>query len=78
MNRQNETKLLVFSLLFTTALLGFGFSLWNQFTPGIPDKEANVSPDSDSTTGRISLGEQILITDQLNSDEERGVQAFDR
>lgn len=76
MNHQNETKLLVFSLLFTTALLGLGLWLWNQFTDGIPDKAANVSPESDSTLGRISLGEKILITDQINSDKERGVQAF--
>ena len=76
MNHQNETKLLVFSLLFTTALLGLGFWLWNQFTPRVFDKEANVSPDSDSKPGRISLGEKILITDQINSDKEEGVQAF--
>ena len=76
MNNKNETKLLVFSLLFTTALLGLGLWLWNQFTPRIPDKAANVSSDSDSTPGRISLGEKILITDQINSDQEKGVQAF--
>ncbi|MFM6816924.1 MAG: ABC transporter substrate-binding protein, partial [Dolichospermum sp.] len=75
MNHQNETKLLILSLLFTTALLGLGFWLWKQFTPGVSDKEANVPPESNSTPGRISLGEKILITDQINSDKERGVQA---
>ncbi|MCE2905806.1 MAG: ABC transporter substrate-binding protein [Anabaena sp. CoA2_C59] len=77
MKSQNETKLLVFSLLFTTTLLGLGFLLWNQFKlPTDVSQKYNIAPDADSTLKRISLGEKILITDQINSDKEKAVEAF--
>jgi branched-chain amino acid transport system substrate-binding protein len=56
MKSQNETKLLVFSLLFTTTLLGLGFLLWNQFKlPTDVSQKYNIAPDADSTLKRISL-----------------------
>lgn len=79
MNSKNETKLLVFSLLFTTVLLGAGFWLWNQLSGKtiIPsDSKTDTQQKSDSTSERISLGEKILVTADTNPDKEAGVKAF--
>ncbi|MDZ7958307.1 MAG: ABC transporter substrate-binding protein [Aulosira sp. DedQUE10] len=80
MNSQKETKLLILSLLFTTAVLGLGFWLWNQFSGKNLNSLLsgnNSQPTSgDSKSQRISLGEKILVAADTSADKEAGVQAF--
>ncbi|OUL36401.1 ABC transporter substrate-binding protein [Nostoc sp. T09] len=81
MNSQKETKLLILSLLFTTAVLGFGLWLWNQLSGKSLNSLLsgnNAQSTSDSTSGRISIGEKILVTADTSPDKEAGVQAFAR
>jgi branched-chain amino acid transport system substrate-binding protein len=81
MTTKNEAKLLIFSLLFTTALLSSGFWLLNKttsnnspslFTLNQTQPAANYQPE------RISLGEKILITADTNPDKQAGVEAFSK
>ena len=79
MNSQKETKLLILSLLLTTAVLGFGFWLWskvsgNNLTSLLSGK--NPPSPSGSTSTRVSNGEKILVTADTNPDKVAGVQAF--
>jgi branched-chain amino acid transport system substrate-binding protein len=81
MNSQKETKLLILSLLFTTAVLGVGFWLWNQASGrsfnSLPS--ANIpQSNSGSTLARVSTGEKILVIADTTPDKEAGVQAFAR
>ncbi|MDZ8050116.1 MAG: ABC transporter substrate-binding protein [Aulosira sp. ZfuVER01] len=79
MNSQKETKLLILSLLFTTAVLGLGFWLWNKFSGKNLNSLLsgnNTQPTSSSTSARISTGEKILVTADTTPDKEAGVQAF--
>jgi branched-chain amino acid transport system substrate-binding protein len=79
MNSQKETKLLILSLLLTTAVLGFGFWLWSK-VPGnnlTPLLSGNNPPSpSGSTSTRVSIGEKILVPADTNPDKVDGVEAF--
>jgi branched-chain amino acid transport system substrate-binding protein len=79
MNSQKETKLLILSLLFTTAVLGFGFWLWGKVSGNNLNSLLsgnNPSSPSGSTSARVSVGEKILVTADTSPDKQAGVQAF--
>ncbi|MBD2353417.1 ABC transporter substrate-binding protein [Tolypothrix sp. FACHB-123] len=79
MNSQKETKLLILSLLLTTAVLGFSFWLWSKVSGdnlnSVLSGENPPSPSS-ATSARVSIGEKILVTADTSPDKEAGVQAF--
>ncbi|PSO78349.1 MAG: hypothetical protein BRC44_11295, partial [Cyanobacteria bacterium QS_4_48_99] len=70
MSQNNETPILIASLLITVALLVVGFS-WLSDRLKLP--EPSESPRE--LPEQISLGEKILI-EKNTSDQEAGVQAF--
>jgi branched-chain amino acid transport system substrate-binding protein len=81
MNSKKETKLLILSLLFTTAILGVGYWLWNRISGNSfnPLQSANITQtNSSSTPTRLSSGEKILVIADTSPDKEAGVQAFAR
>lgn len=79
MTSKNETKVLVLSILITTALVGTGFQ-WvtlnfrqssNSFL--LPYKSQTPSV---SRQAQFSLGDKILVTADTNPDKQAGVRAF--
>ncbi|MBD2209333.1 ABC transporter substrate-binding protein [Nostoc linckia FACHB-104] len=80
MNSQKETKLLILSLLCTTAVLSLGLWLWNQFSgKSLTSLISGNSPqpiNGNSQSQRISLGGKILVAADTSADKEAGVQAF--
>ena len=79
MKAQNETKVLVLSLLITAGLIVSGLWLFrNNFklnSSSLPSSQKE-QPASDSRADRISLGNKILVTADANPDKQAGVQAF--
>jgi branched-chain amino acid transport system substrate-binding protein len=76
MKSSKETKLLILSLLVTTAMLGGGFWLWNQASnpsPNSPRTSDNRRPTPDSAS---SLGEKILVTADSSVEKIAGVATF--
>ncbi len=71
MKRQNETKVLVLSLLITIGLIAIGFRWGINFLS--PNKE---QPSPSPRQERISLGEKILVTGDTNPYKEAAVKAF--
>ncbi|PSO87175.1 MAG: ABC transporter substrate-binding protein, partial [Cyanobacteria bacterium QH_9_48_43] len=70
MSQNNETPILIASLLITVALLVVGFSwLSDRLKPPEPSELSRELPE------QISLGEKILI-EKNTSDQKAGVQAF--
>jgi branched-chain amino acid transport system substrate-binding protein len=79
MKPQNETKLLILSLLLPGSIVGIG--LWSltsnsrQFFNNLPTLEQEQST-SVLTPDRISLGNKILVIANNNSYKQAGVKAF--
>lgn len=81
MNSPKETKLLILSLLVTTAILGGGFWLWNQVSNKSSNSllpSGNPQSGSDSAPQMSSLGEKILVTADTSGEKAAGVEAFAR
>ena len=79
MKAQNETKILILSLIITAGLLGLG--LWwftHNFKQNSNGLQSSNKEQSASVAGsdRISLGNKILVTADTNPDKQAGVQAF--
>jgi len=81
MTPNNETKVLVLSLLITAGLVGSGFE-WvnnrsgqtlNRLVPPTPNKGQAASV---SRQAQMSSGDKILVTADTNLDKQAGVQAF--
>jgi branched-chain amino acid transport system substrate-binding protein len=70
---KDETKLLVFSLLFTVVILCTG--VWGVYG-GEKKIISRLLTFIQSRESQISLGEKILVTADSNPDKEAGVQAF--
>jgi branched-chain amino acid transport system substrate-binding protein len=79
MKTQNETKILILSLLIPGSLVGIGLwwftSSFGQILNNSPpfNKEQSASV---FTPDRISLGNKILVTADTNPNKQAGVQAF--
>src|ERR687885_143122 len=79
MKPQNETKLLILSILIPGSLVGIGLwwlisnygNILNNLS--LPNKD---KPASVFTPERISLGNKILVTADTNPYKQAGVQAF--
>ena len=79
MNSQNETKILILSLLIPGCILGLGLSGFisifgksnSSLLPLTQDKAT-----SELTSGRLSLGDKILVAADTNPDKQSGVKAF--
>lgn len=82
MTQKNETKILVLSLLVTTALLGAGFWWFTNHSGANPDSSVNskneksASPESGKLQERVSLGDKILIGADITPSKQAGVAAF--
>ncbi|BAY96723.1 extracellular ligand-binding receptor [Tolypothrix tenuis PCC 7101] len=80
MNSQKEIKLLILSLLCTTAVLGLGLWVWNQFSgnnlTSLISGNSSQPGNGGSQSQRISLGGKILVAADTSADKEAGVQAF--
>jgi branched-chain amino acid transport system substrate-binding protein len=74
----NETKILIFSLLITTGLIGGGaWWFFNRFNSnGSAPISINNNANQSSIDTRMSAGESLLITDETNANKELGIKAF--
>ncbi|MCT7948459.1 ABC transporter substrate-binding protein [Ancylothrix sp. C2] len=77
MSQKNEAPVLILSLLITVGLLAGGFWwLMNRSGVNFPLVNSSQNSGGNVSSGRLSLGEKILITADTNNNKKAGVEAF--
>ncbi|HEY9810707.1 MAG TPA: ABC transporter substrate-binding protein [Halomicronema sp.] len=77
MTQKNEAPALIVSLLITVGLLAGGFWWFtNRSELNLPAVNSGQSSVGQSSSGRLSVGQKLLITAEANNNKKAGIEAF--